>query len=624
MALPEIDVDRLITDLLAVPPAIRDRWLTDRIPTDPSLRDQLRTAIGDSTVLSSEQRRRLVTSVRGPIRSPDPVPATIGRYEVIRAIGEGGMGRVLLARDPNVGRLVAIKQVRGDFESDDSRKRFWREARAAGRLRHPNIVTIYDVDELDGEPFMVMEYVPGRTLADLIARREAGTLERRLELIESLCAGLAAAHAASVVHRDVKPSNVMVDEHGVLKILDFGIARPTPLDTDVTTTTLTAGHAILGTVGYIAPECFLGSQADFRCDMFAAAVVAYELLTYDRPFGNVPTMMSRRALVGDITPMRVAAVGVPAEVERLVLRGLAVSPTDRFRDMTTMAARFAEARRDAATTTDRPDDLETPGAGWSATHRAIAGAVGVAVLVLGGVLTLRTWPAAPEQEPVRPETEMAATDTAPASRPEPPPSRPKGSTGGTRAIPSSAAAAPMTKGAPPSSAPVEPPPVNDTASSTLPSSPPASPAPAPPIESATSSGGPESASGTPPDRDDSGTAAVLSGDDLAAIRGTLRTYEDAFEQRSTPELRRVHPTMTASELAIFERRFLDSQTYKVTLSDERVTPESPTLVTVQCRIAREVVPVRGTPRRQAGRAAITLSKDAGAWVIAAVRAPDWW
>ena len=177
MALPEIDVDRLITDLLAVPPAIRDRWLTDRIPTDPSLRDQLRTAIGDSTVLSSEQRRRLVTSVRGPIRSPDPVPATIGRYEVIRAIGEGGMGRVLLARDPNVGRLVAIKQVRGDFESDDSRKRFWREARAAGRLRHPNIVTIHDVDELDGEPFMVMEYVPGRTLADLIARREAGTLE---------------------------------------------------------------------------------------------------------------------------------------------------------------------------------------------------------------------------------------------------------------------------------------------------------------------------------------------------------------------------------------------------------------------------------------------------------------
>lgn len=624
MAPPDHDLDRLITDLLEVPTDAWDRWLNERLATDPPLRDRLLTVAGDSDLLSSEQRDRVTAAVRRVRSNPDPVPAAVGRYEVVRQLGEGGMGRVLLARDPNVGRLVAIKLVRGDFANDEYRKRFWREARAAGRLRHPNIVTVYDVDELAGEPFMVMEYIAGRTLAELIARRDAGTLARRLELVESLCAGLAAAHAASVVHRDVKPANLMVDEHGVLKILDFGVARPAALDTDVTTTTLTAGHAIIGTVGYIAPECFTGSAADARSDMFAAAIVAYELLAYDRPFGAVPAMMSRRALIGDVTPMRVANAGVPEEVERIVMRGLAVAPSDRFRDMAAMAGRIAEARRHAETIGDSPTSIETP-IRSGPPRRLIAGAVGVAGLAMIGFLSLRTPPTVAEPEaapePAIESTEPVATAPQPAV---PAPRQPRGAGGpaSSRAAasvtntPGTGAAAPPAEVPPAASSPA---PAIESPSEVM-SSGPGGPAVDPSADAETADGATEPA----PSTTESPASGELSDDDVSAIRSALRSFEGAFAQRSTPELRRVHPTLTASELAIFERRFLDSESYRVVISDERLRSESPTRATVDCRLTREIVPVRGSPRRQSGRAAITLSRDSDAWRIASIRAPNWW
>src|SRR5688572_17493421 len=150
---------------------------------------------------------------------------SIGRYELLRLIGRGGMGEVHFARDTVLDRNVAVKLIARDLEDDPARKRLVREARAAGRLRHPNIVTIFDAGEHDGRSYIVLEYVPGETLRSLIRRQAPLPLRRRLELIEGACAGLAHAHRAGVVHLDIKPDNLMLDESGVLKVLDFGIAR---------------------------------------------------------------------------------------------------------------------------------------------------------------------------------------------------------------------------------------------------------------------------------------------------------------------------------------------------------------------------------------------------------------
>jgi serine/threonine protein kinase len=153
----------------------------------------------------------------GPAAAAASTPTGfIGRYQVLEKIGEGGMGSLYLARDPAIDRLVAIKLLRRGFDTESLRERFAREARAAGRLRHPNIVTIFDVGEHDGDPFIAMEFLAGETLGELIRHGAGLSLSRRLKLLEELCDGLAYAHRAGLVHRDVKPANLMVDAEGVL------------------------------------------------------------------------------------------------------------------------------------------------------------------------------------------------------------------------------------------------------------------------------------------------------------------------------------------------------------------------------------------------------------------------
>src|SRR5204862_1375541 len=148
-----------------------------------------------------------------------PEPTQIGRYEIVSRLGQGGMGSLYLAKDPKIGRLVAIKLVRADFDSPEARQRFAREAQSAGTLRHPNIVTIFDVDEFGGLPYIAMEYVDGETLSEVVRRKAPYPITKRLEWIEELCAGLAYAHRQGVVHRDIKPANLMLDTEGSLKTL---------------------------------------------------------------------------------------------------------------------------------------------------------------------------------------------------------------------------------------------------------------------------------------------------------------------------------------------------------------------------------------------------------------------
>ncbi len=203
----------------------------------------------------------------------------LGRYQVKAELGRGGFGQVFKAFDPTVGRMVAIKVLSADGDAD-LLTRFRNEASASGRLRHPNIVTIYDFGEQDQTPYIVMELVEGEDLQRVIAGRQPLSVLEKVRVMAQMAAGLGHAHGQGIVHRDVKPANVMLLADKSVKIMDFGIA----LVSQATHSRLTPRGAMVGTFRYMAPEQFLGADPDFRSDIFAYGLVFYELLTGVHPF----------------------------------------------------------------------------------------------------------------------------------------------------------------------------------------------------------------------------------------------------------------------------------------------------------------------------------------------------
>lgn len=252
---------------------------------------------------------------------------TIGRYQVVRVLGEGGMGAVYLARDPTIDRMVAIKLMLKGFEGGEAHERFFREARAIGRLRHPNIITVFDVGEHDGEPYIAMEFLDGQTLSDLIRTGKPETLAGRVELIEELCAGLAYAHRTGITHRDIKPANVIVEPAVGLKILDFGIAREE-------TSSLTLAGTVMGSLNYMAPEQFAGLRIDHRVDVFAVGAVAYELISGTQAFpGSIHSGLLRRILDGEPDPLSVLCPWVDTGISDVITRCLRKDPEERYNDL---------------------------------------------------------------------------------------------------------------------------------------------------------------------------------------------------------------------------------------------------------------------------------------------------
>ncbi|MEP7306582.1 MAG: serine/threonine-protein kinase [Acidobacteriota bacterium] len=204
-------------------------------------------------------------------------PERVGRYQILERIGRGAMGTVYRARDEVMGREVALKVLMADLEDDpDIRTRFQREAEAAAALSHPNIITIFDVGEEGGRFFIVMELLRGTTLKDLV-KQGTVPMARRLDLMIQLCAGLGAAHNASIYHRDIKPGNVFVRADGILKILDFGVAR-------LASSSMTASGFIVGTPDYMSPEQARGAEIDRRSDIFSLGGVFYFMVSGRKPF----------------------------------------------------------------------------------------------------------------------------------------------------------------------------------------------------------------------------------------------------------------------------------------------------------------------------------------------------
>lgn len=273
-----------------------------------------------------------------------PPTFRISRYEIKSPIGGGGMGTLYLARDPNTGRLVALKLLRANLDSGDLRARFAREAQALASLNHPNIVNIYDSGEFRGSPFIVMEYVRGETLAEKIKRQAPLSLSQKLKLMVELCAGLLHAHDAGVIHRDVKPANLMVDQYGRLKIVDFGIARVAEGLTRLGVH-MTQVNMQIGTPGYMSPEQIEGGDIDHRSDLFAVGAVAYELLAYREAFSGANTrQIERKVLEAQPTPLASLVEGLDPAIAAIIDRALEKDPNNRYQDAATLEAAFERER----------------------------------------------------------------------------------------------------------------------------------------------------------------------------------------------------------------------------------------------------------------------------------------
>lgn len=309
----------------------------------------------------------------------------IGRYEIQRRLGRGGMGTVYVAHDPVLGRMVAIKVFLSDLDMPDATERFTREARSAAALNHANIVTIHDFGDWQSQPYIVMEYVQGETLAEIIRRKAPVPASDKLRLVEELCAGVAYAHQVGVIHRDIKPTNLMVDRGGRLKVLDFGIAK-------MLGTLGSNATALIGTPGYMAPEQIVGGTIDHRSDLFSIAVVCYELLTYSEAFpGETVHAITHRIISDDPVPLGQLLPDASPDLVAVVERGLKKNAADRFADAESFRQAISRVRRQLDSGPDwnaaaAPARGVAPPAGGTIQHgtgsarRNVSDAVGVAEL----------------------------------------------------------------------------------------------------------------------------------------------------------------------------------------------------------------------------------------------------
>ena len=257
-----------------------------------------------------------------PPRSRGALPARIGRYRIVDRVGRGAMGVVYAAHDDAMGRPVAVKVLMGDLESDpDTRTRFYREAQAAAGLLHPNIITIFDAGEDQGRSYIAMQLLEGAPLSAYLKQPEAAPLERKLDLMVQMCEGLAAAHGRGIVHRDLKPGNLFVQSDGLLKILDFGVAR-------LADSSMTATGMMLGTPDYMSPEQARGTQVDARSDIFSAGAVFYFMLAGRKPFPGPDLPAVLRQLQSE-EPIALRESDAPPELTRLVMQAMAKDPADR-------------------------------------------------------------------------------------------------------------------------------------------------------------------------------------------------------------------------------------------------------------------------------------------------------
>jgi serine/threonine protein kinase len=388
-----------------------------------SLADRVASAAANALFKDSQQDN---TTTRAAI---DPPRSAIGRYEVVRLLGRGGMSEVFLARDPVLDREIAVKLIQSSLDDDTARRRLVQEARAAGRLRHPNIVTIFDAGEHDGRSYIAMEYVRGETLGNLIRRRADLSLRRRLELIEDACTGLAHAHRAGVIHLDIKPDNLMLDETGVVKVLDFGIARVLHGDSLFT-------RHLAGTLRYMSPEQIEGRSLDRRSDVFSLGCSLFEIVAYAPAYAGSTKEIITRITAGPVPRLLDAMPNIDPRLDVIASRAMAVDPTERYQDLEELGTDLHGLRGEIvahneghvsqAHTISGGHSRATPTQAGSqrspSTHQSpssrrlrLAASIGAATLIAGGIAAFLMFGDGSAADPPAPAAGQIPTTALPAT-----------------------------------------------------------------------------------------------------------------------------------------------------------------------------------------------------------------
>ena len=250
------------------------------------------------------------------------------RYQIIKSIGEGGMANVYLAYDTILDRDVAVKILRGDLSNDEKFvRRFQREALSASSLSHPNIVEVYDVGDDNGQYFIVMEYIDGKNLKDLLKKRNKLTVSEVVDIMSQIADGLSVAHDSYIIHRDIKPQNIMILENGLIKITDFGIAMA------MNATQLTQTNSVMGSVHYLPPEQASGKGSTLKSDIYSMGILMYELLSGTLPYrGDNAVEIALKHLKEPLPSIREELPDIPQSVENIILKAAAKNPKNRYND----------------------------------------------------------------------------------------------------------------------------------------------------------------------------------------------------------------------------------------------------------------------------------------------------
>jgi serine/threonine protein kinase len=320
----------------------------------------------------------------------------IGKYEIVGLLGKGAMGIVYKALDPDIDREVAIKTIRFDLISDDEEKnelmlRFMREARAAGKLVHPNIITIHDVGKEKDMTYIVMQCIEGPSLQNWIASKKKFSPQDIVKLMLQLCDALNFAHERGIVHRDIKPANILLDQDGKPYICDFGVAH-------VEMSTITQTGATIGTPSYMSPEQVMGKKIDKRSDIFSLGAILYQLLTGRRPFdGESITTVIYKIVNEEAVPLTQLRKELPPEFERIMQKALAKNPDDRYSSCAELAAdlknitRFSDETLAMTGFQESAFALKTPARKRKNLFFPLALAGVVVILAVGGYFLYQRW-----------------------------------------------------------------------------------------------------------------------------------------------------------------------------------------------------------------------------------------
>ncbi len=380
-------VDQIFHEALDMPAAERTRFIEETCSGNPSLRREVEELIAAHETAGSFLEAGAAQTYAAP--SVTIAAGTrLGPYKIVAKIGEGGMGAVYRAHDARLERDVAVKVLHRVISDKETWERFQREARTASALSHPNICSVYDVGEVQGQPYLVMELLEGVTLSDHIGDKPLKTGEA-LAIAAQIADAMEAAHAKGIIHRDIKPANIMITARGHVKVLDFGLARQTDIGGNgnpSTKTDISIVGMVIGTPKYVSPEIWSGAHADVRSDLWSFGIVLYQMLTGRLPFSGPTIPETRTAILNEPLPQLPA--GVPVRLRATVERSLAKQPEGRYQNVGEVQSALRLLQNRAATS------------GLIRRRTLLVGAGAAAVASVTGVLLWRQRPVAqPAEKP---------------------------------------------------------------------------------------------------------------------------------------------------------------------------------------------------------------------------------